>query len=110
MVTEEEISAALWSLKAFKAPGPNGLHAGFYQHFWIIVGDSVKEHVKKVFREKKVPEYLNNTNIVLIPKVQGSETIGSYRPISLCNSVYKIISKVLVGRIRPLLDKLISPC
>lgn len=69
MVTEEEISAALWSLKAFKAPGPDGLHVGFYQRFWIIVGDSIKEEVKKVFREKKVLEYLNSTNIVLIPKV-----------------------------------------
>ena len=110
LVIEEEISVALWSLKAFKAPGPNGLNAGFYKRFWIIVEDSIKKEVKKVFREKKVPEYLNNTNIILIPKVQGSETIGSYRPISLCNYVYKIISKVLVGRIRPLLDKLISPC
>ena len=69
MVTEEEISVALWSLKAFKAPGPDGLHVGFYQCFWIIVGDSIKEEVKKVFREKKVLEYLNSTNIVLIPKV-----------------------------------------
>ena len=55
-------------------------------------------------------EYLNSTNIVLIPKTQGPETIGSYRPISLCNSVYKIVSKIFVGRIRPLLDQLISLC
>ena len=33
MVSEEEISAALWSLKAFKAPSPDGLHAGFFQRF-----------------------------------------------------------------------------
>ena len=57
-----------------------------------------------------MPEYLNSTNIVLIPKTQGPETIGSYRPISLCNSMYKIVSKILVGRIRPLLDQLISLC
>ena len=55
-------------------------------------------------------EYLNSTNIVLILKTQGPETIGSYRPISLCNSVYKIVSKIFVGRIRPLLDQLISLC
>ncbi|KAL0012214.1 hypothetical protein SO802_007322 [Lithocarpus litseifolius] len=88
----------------------NLLHAGFFQRFWIIVGDSVREEIKKVFRDRKIPEYLNSTNIVLTPKVQGPETIGSYRPISLCNSIYKIISKVLVGRICPYLDKIISPC
>lgn len=65
--------------------------------------------MKKVFREREVLDYLNSTSIVLIPKVQGPESFGSYRPISLYNTVYKIISKVLVGRIHPLLDKIISP-
>ena len=45
MVTEEEIKAALWSLKAFKAPGPDGLHAGFFQRFWLVVGRSVSGEV-----------------------------------------------------------------
>ena len=110
MVTDEEISIAVWSLKAFKAPGPDGLHAGFFQRFWHIVGGSVKDEVKKVFRDRKIPEYLNKTNIVLIPKKQGPESISNFRPISLCNSVYKIISKILVGRLRPFLDQLVSPC
>ena len=110
MVTEEEIKAALWSLKAFKAPSPDGLHAGFFQRFWLVVGRSISEEVLTVFRERKIMDYMNNTNIVLIPKTQGPKSIGSYRPISLCNSVYKIVSKILVGRIGPLLEQLISPC
>lgn len=110
MVTDEEISTAIWSLKAFKAPGPDGLHAGFFQRFWHIVGGSVREEVKCVFRDRNVPKYLNKTNIVLIPKIQGPESISNYRPISLCNSVYKIVSKIIVGRIRLFLDQLISPC
>ena len=110
MVTEEEIKTSLWSLKAFKASGPNGMHPSFFQRFWLVVGRLVSEEVHSIFREKKVPEYLNRTNIVLIPKTQGPESIDSYCPISLYNSVYKIVSKILVGRIRPLLDQLISPC
>ena len=110
MVTDEEIVSAIWSLKAFKAPGPDGLHAGFFQRFWHIVGGSVREEVMFVFRERKVLEYLNKTNIVLIPKNQGPESINNYRPISLRNSVYKIVSKVIVSRIRPFLDQLVSPC
>ncbi|KAL0013397.1 hypothetical protein SO802_000466 [Lithocarpus litseifolius] len=110
MVTDEEIRTALWSLKAFKAPGLDGLHTGFFQRFWLTVGGSVREEVHSVFREKKIPDYLNRTSIVLILEIQGPETIGNFRPISLCNVVYKIVSKIIVGRIRPFLDQLISPC
>ena len=108
-VSLEEIKAALWSLKAFKAPGPDGLHVGFFQRFWPVVGSSVVSVVKRAFSEKKIPDYLNRTHIVLIPKIQGPETLANYRPISLCNTVYKIITKVIVARLRPLLDKLVSP-
>ena len=74
------------------------------------MGDSVKEEIRNVFLCRKILDYLNSTNIVLIPKVQSPESISSYRPISLCNSVYKIITKIIVGRLRPYLDKLISSC
>ena len=95
-VTEEEIKAALWSLKAFKAPRPDGLHAGFFQRFWLVVGGSVIDEVKRVFMERLLPSYLNKTHITLIPKIQGPETLGNYRSISLCNTVYKIVTKVIV--------------
>ena len=100
---------ALLFLKAFKVPGSDGLHVGFFHRFWLIVGSSMVSVVKKVFLERKVSDYLNKTHIALIPKIQGSETIANYRPISLCNTVYKIITKIIVARIRPHLDKLISP-
>ena len=52
-VTDEEIKAGLWSLKAFKALGPDGFHVGFFQWFWLVVGRSVMEEVKEVFLLKK---------------------------------------------------------
>ncbi|XP_075665353.1 uncharacterized protein LOC142635018 [Castanea sativa] len=104
----EEIKTTLWSLKPFKAPGPDGLHARFFQIFWLVVGKSVLEEVGKIFEERKMPKYLNKTHIALIPKIQGPETLGNYRPISLCNTVYKIVTKIIVARVRPFLDKLIS--
>ena len=68
------------------------------------------EEVKRIFRNGKVPEHLNKTLIALIPKIQGPETLGNYRrPISLCNTVYKVVTKIIVARLRPFLDKLISP-
>ena len=109
MVTDAKIKDDLWALKAFKALCSNGLHASFFQRFWLIVGDSVKVEVRKTFLDCKIPEYLNRTNVLLIPKMAGPESLGNYRPISLCNTVYKIVTKILVVRIRPHLDKLVSP-
>ena len=105
----DEIKANLWSLKPFKAPGPDGLHPGFFQRCWHIVRHSVIKEVSSIFSSGKVPEYLNKTLICLIPKCMGPETLGQFRPISLCNTVYKIVTKTLVARIRPLLSHLISP-
>ena len=64
MVTLEEIMEALWAMKPYKSSGPDGLHAGFYQQFWLTVGDSVVKEVMKVFLDRKVPDYLNKTLIV----------------------------------------------
>ena len=99
----------MWSLKPFKAPGSDGIHAGFFQKFWPIVGSSVVSEVKKIFANKRVPEYLNRTHISLIPKIQEPEMLGNYKPISLCNTVYKVVTKIIVTRLRPYLDNLISP-
>ena len=96
-------------MKAFKAPGLDGLHAGFFQWFWLIVGESVKFEIKIFFSTKKIPELLNKTLIVLIPKKLGMETISHFRPISLCNTIYKIVTKILVNRLKHLMPTLVSP-
>jgi hypothetical protein len=56
-----------------------------------------------------MPEGVNDTAIVLIPKVPHPESLSEFRQISLCNVVYMIVSKCLVNRLRPLLNDLISP-
>lgn len=66
--------------------------------------------VTDLFRTGKLLKKLNNTFIVLVPKVQDPIHMTDFRPISFCNIVYKIFSKVLVNRLKPLLDKFISRC
>ena len=66
--------------------------------------------VTTFFNIGKLLREVNRSFIVLIPKVQNPTSVNHFRPISLCNVVYKTISKILVSRLRPLLYKLISPC
>ena len=107
-IEKKEIKDGLWALKAFRAPRSDGLHVGFYKRFWMITEKSVEEVVKEVFERGCVPFYLNKTLITLIPKHSGADSLRSFRPISLCNIVYKVISKIIVARLRPFLDSLIS--
>ena len=55
-----------------------------------------------------MPDGVNDTDIVLIPKVPHPKELRDFRPISLCNVAYKIVSKCMVNRLRPLLTDLIS--
>ncbi|KAB2630222.1 hypothetical protein D8674_007741 [Pyrus ussuriensis x Pyrus communis] len=51
---------------------------------------------------------LNSTHIVLVPKTNNPDSVGQFRPISLCNYSYKIVSKILANRLKPLLSEVIS--
>ena len=108
-VNEKDVKLSLWSFKPFKAPGPDGLHPGFFQKCWNTVGESVVKEVCHIFSTGKMPEYLNKTLISLIPKCLGPETLNQFRPISLCNTVYKIVTKIIVSRFRPIIGNLVSP-
>lgn len=62
-----------------------------------------------LLNEDKDIESLNKTFIALIPKILNTKMMEQFRPISLCNVVYKIIAKVLANRIKKMLDTIISP-
>jgi hypothetical protein len=106
--SEEEISNALFQIGPIKAPGPNGFHARFYQRNWELLRTEVIKAVKRFFDTGEMPENVNDTSIVLIPKVEHPMELKEFRPIGLCNVLYKVVSKCLVNRLRPILGNIIS--
>ena len=105
--TMEEIKRAVFSMSADKSPGTDGMNAMFYQQHWEIVGPLVSKAVMDCLNEREELEVINSTLVTLIPKVKDPKTVGDFRPISLCNVLYKVISKVLINRLKPILPVII---
>ena len=106
--SEEEIKRALDSIGDLKAPGPDGMPLVFFKKFWDVVGRKLTDEVMGVLHGGPMPEGWNETIISLIPKVDTPEKVTDIRPISLCNVVYKVVSKVLSSRLRDVLPDIIS--
>ncbi|XP_074315430.1 uncharacterized protein LOC141651628 [Silene latifolia] len=104
----EEVLEALTQMHPLKAPGPDGMNALFYQSYWHIVGPSVTRTVLGILNGGEFPVAINSTHIVLIPKKKAPDKLRDFRPISLCNVLYKLVSKVLANRLKLFLGQLVS--
>ncbi|KAL0329500.1 UNVERIFIED_CONTAM: putative mitochondrial protein [Sesamum radiatum] len=107
--TETEITKALFGMSPLKSPGPDGMPLIFYQKFWHVVKSDVISCVLYFLNSRVLPMGFNETHIVLIPKCKQLQSLPQYRPISLCNVAYKIASKSIANRLKPWLDRIISP-
>ena len=106
--TKQEVDIALKEMAPLKALGPDGMPPLFFQSFWHLIGDDVSKAVLDCLNFCQIPKEFNYTFVTLIPKVKNPERISEFRPISLCNVIYKLISKVLANRLKPLLPSIVS--
>ncbi|MBA0763513.1 hypothetical protein Gotri_012946 [Gossypium trilobum] len=107
--TESEIVQAIKQMDPRKASGVDGLSGNFFKYNWKIVGRDTIRFCLEILNGNKDVSPLNETMIILIPKIRDPNDITNYHPISLCRFIYKVFSKVLGSQIKVVLPNCISP-
>jgi hypothetical protein len=107
--TQDEIASVIKEMPTEKAPGPDGFIGLFYKKCWTVIKEDLTQAIWSFYSHRTAKlSLINEANIVLLPKNQVAATISDYRPISLINSVAKIITKLLANRLAPHMNELVS--
>jgi hypothetical protein len=105
----EEVDQALKDTPKCKAPGPDGFTSDFFHHCWPMIRHEVWEILEDSQASGQILKALNSTFLALIPKEGQAQHPQQYRPIALCNIIYKLLTKVIASRLKPILPTIISP-
>ena len=108
-ITLDEVRSAIKSFNNDKSPGCDGLTAEFYQTFFGVIGSDLVDVINYAFENEKLTLTMRRGIIVLIWKCNEREYLKNWRPISLLNCDYKIITKILASRISDFIPKIIHP-
>jgi len=109
-LTVEELTKSINGANMASAPGADGVSNRFIQHFWAFFKTPLLRLCNQSFDEGELPLFLRTANIKLIPKKGDTTKIKNWRPISLLNCFYKIISRAITSRLRKYMDKMTPIC
>jgi len=107
-ITIEEVDQALQNTPKGKAPGLDGFTSDFFHHCWQMIREEVWEIIEDSQSLGKFLPALNMTFLTLIPKEGQISHPTQFWPIALCNIIYKLLTKVIVIRLKPILPMIIS--
>lgn len=107
-IVAKEVKNAAFKMISSKPVEMGRFNTSFFKSQCEIVVTQVIEFVQKVFVSGKFPKSINTTLLVLIPKIEHPESFNQFRPISLCNVIFKILTKVLGNCMKLVLLKIIG--
>jgi len=108
-VTADELEGTLkWFIKD-KCLGPDGWNIKFYIAFYDIIKNDLLNAVEECRILGNMYEAINSILICLIPKFDSPSSFNDFQPISLCNTLYKIVIKIIVNWLHPILSHHIYP-
>ena len=108
LFTLSEFKVALFKLPNGKSPGSDGLTTEFYKTFWDVLGNDLLEVFLSSYESGRLTKSQRTATIKCLPKKGDMTDIRNWRPISLLNVDYKILSKALSLRLFELLPTVIS--
>jgi hypothetical protein len=106
--SEAEVKAAVWDCDGYKSLGPDGIPLCFIKDFWQDMKGDILRFVLEFHRNGRFSKGINNTFIVLIPKIDKPHRLNDFRPIALVGCLYKILAKLLANRLRNVMGTVIS--
>ncbi|XP_020684157.1 uncharacterized protein LOC110100819 [Dendrobium catenatum] len=107
-VTDIEIKDAVFLGSSNSSTGPDGFNFHFYKTSWHIIGPVMIRAVHSFFDKYYMPAGVKATALAIIPKHFNATTIADYRPIALCNVLYKIIAKIIALRLKPVMTTIVK--
>ncbi|XP_028549416.1 uncharacterized protein LOC114579345 [Dendrobium catenatum] len=107
-ISEEEIRNVVFKGCSTSSPGPDGFNFYFYKTAWHIISPMVVKAVRSFFLKGYLPSGVKSIALALISKSKNVENLQDFRPIILCNTLYKIIAKVNVNRIKPIMPIIVK--
>ena len=106
-ITLEEVKETVDNMEEDRSPGPDGYNVNFVTLCWDIVKKYLLRMIRKSQSCNKIGGSTNSAFLALIPKEKDAKTFDRFKPISLCNIGYKIITKLMASRLKHILPAII---
>lgn len=109
-ITQQEVSGAISSLHNNKSPGPDGLSGEYYKLLRSDIVPLLTSLFNDIYQNGVHVKGFHEARLIVLPKPnKDPEEVGSYRPISLLNTDYKLLTKILSDRLQGFLPYLLTP-
>jgi hypothetical protein len=105
--SHDEIDNIVMNLPSGKSPGPGEFNTDFMKKCWKIIAPDLYDLCAGFYDENICIQSINDSYVVLIPKVYNPSHVNDYRPISLLNSSIKLLTKVLANRLSVVILRLV---
>ena len=108
-ISLEELRHAIIQEKANKASGQDGICLEFFGTAWDVIKHEMLTIMNHMYIDGRTSVRQRQGLIFCLPKTPHPKNVGDYRPLTLLNTDYKIMARIIANRIRPFLAAILHP-